>query len=495
MKVTRKLTLLVMAFAMVGCNEQVSPKLQDANSSTVVPPTVTPSEYYLKVTNTSPAIQNYILHRSGFGNANTPCEVRKSIPLTNDIYRSGDVDSDITCYFEAEELSLSHGGFSIEFESSPNTCEYVGYTPFSFYNRIPGSSTSTLNQVVCETDNVTAAHISGEFNTRGEDKDGAIDCNEFVDNDFTSTVRKSFITENDAELCRFNYQDGDKEMCDEGTIQVNELRISYSVDDGVKSYEAKRTIRCGGKHYNCIKGPIHQEEDEDAKKMSSLIEIYQTEKNQTYVEKREYKGILEEAENYFYANHRRHLSNVLIDFEDPTSFFYADAFTGASNYQSLLMENYSKNLKMDGSKIIDDTTWDNASIVYSGADPMYHARPYASDPFMAMKGEMRTSPFYTVQCLDRAFETKARIRIVVRDWDRVKSGDSSKRELISDINEGYDARQDNTYFLDMEDWDEQIPMRRTAGAYNAATTIWEPHSGTVSLFFSDEIFPNIQRKE
>lgn len=53
MKVTRKLTLLVMAFAMIGCNEQVSPKLQDANSSTVVPPTVTPSEYYLKVTNTS----------------------------------------------------------------------------------------------------------------------------------------------------------------------------------------------------------------------------------------------------------------------------------------------------------------------------------------------------------------------------------------------------------------------------------------------------------
>lgn len=497
MKVARKLTPLIMALAMISCNEQVSPKLQDANSSSVVPPTITPTEYYFKVQDTSALIQNYKLHRSGAANATTPCEVRKTIPLTNDLFISGDIDSDITCFFEAEELSLFHGGFSFEFESSPNTCEYIAYKPFSFYNRIPGSSSASLTQVICETDTVAPTHIDSVGGTAVDIAGGGtVGCDQYVDNNFSPALRGSFGVDSDEALCRFNYQDGNLEQCDEGVISVNELKVTHTPADAdagtpevVQATWGSRTVRCGGKYYNCVGGPIRSETGSTALKAANYSIIYQTVKNETFTQSREYAPI-SNSFNMHYSNFRRFLANPAINFFSPLSANYEAAFAGATDYQGDVMESYSKNVLMDGiTQIITPTEQTDAAVVYVSGRPTYRALKYAADPFLGLKA--RTSPFYEFTCLDRAYETKARIRMVVRDWDRVYTGDVTERELISDVDRGYNARQDNEYFLNLLDWDDYIPMSRTPGPYAPATTEWGPvdEAFAASLFFSPLIFP------
>lgn len=516
MKVTMKLTLLVIAFAMVGCNEQVSPKLQDANSSTVVPPgtTIKPTEYYFKLTDTSAPIQNYKLHRTGFGNALAPCEVRKKVPLSNDIYLDPtEVDSDITCFFEAEELSLWHGGFSIDLDVSPNTCEYVSYSPYSYYNRIPGSSSTSLTKVLCTSDTLTPAHI--------EDYGGAaveiagnrfLNCNEYLDNSIPIIERTSFFAAEDQDLCRYNYQDGDKEQCDEGEITITEISFSHTpavadppTPEVIKRTTETRKVKCGGKRYNCVRGPIKKEESPVAQRSTNYATIYQTVKNEPFNMNREYDGSshLQDPDlgltNLDYTNYRRNLANVLIDFSPvpvvPMAPLAYDnmAFAGASNYQGSVMEFYAANLLLDGvTPVVQPSVLTANQFQFAGPLKMYRKKPYAADPFLGVEGKV--NPFYTFECLDRAFETKARIRMVVRDWDRVYTGDVSERELISDIFLGYNARQDNESFLDVLDWDDKVPMRRTSGPFNAATTRWEPYDfdNEVSQFFNPSIFPNIE---
>jgi hypothetical protein len=502
MKVARKLTPLIMAFALISCNEQVSPKLQDANSSSVVPPTITPTEYYFKLKDTSALIQNYKLHRTGAANAAATCEVRKNIPLTNDLFLSpGAADSDITCFFEAEELSLFHGGFSFEFEASPNTCDYVSYTPFSYYNRIPGDSSSELTQVICETETVTPTHIDTVGGSMVElNSGGVLGCDQYADDNLDPTQRTFFSVETDDELCRFNYKDGDQEQCDQGVINVTELKVSHTPADAdagtpeiIKSTINSRIVRCGGKHYNCVGGPIRAEESASAEKTSKYSIIYQTVKNEKFVQSRTYEAVGGSPINMTYANHRRFLSSPIINFVNPSSGSYNSAFTGAKDYTGNVMENYSKNIRMDElTPVVSATELANASIVYRGGRPAYTAKPLAAEPYLGLLG--RTSPFYTFECLDRAYETKARIRMVVRDWDRIYSGDAAKQELISDINEGYNARQDNIDFLNLLDWDDFIPMSRSSGAFDPTNTKWEPHNGSSTLLFSPAIFPNISNE-
>ncbi len=519
MKVTMKLTLLVMAFAMVGCNEQVSPKLQDANSSTVVPPgtTIRPNEYFFRLKDTSAPIQNYKLHRTGFGNAEAKCEVKKNIPLSNDIFLDpSEVDSDITCFFEAEELSLWHGGFNIDLDVSPNTCEYVSYSPYSFYNRIPGSSSTTLTKVLCGSDTLTPTHIRDENDPRVEIAGGRyLGCNDFLDSSIDIAERTSFSVADEQDLCRFNYQDGDKEQCDEGEITITEITFTHTpavadpaTPEIVKTSTDSRKIKCGGKKYNCVRGPIKKEASPLAQKATNYKVIYQTVKNEAFNMTREYKGGQhlrnqdDGINNIELANFRRNLANVLIDFTPipviPMAPLAYDknAFVGANNYQASIMEYYAANLLLDGVTPVVQPSVKTANLYeYAGALKMYKREPYAADPYLGLKG--RVSPFYTFECLDRAFETKARIRMVVRDWDRVYTNDVSERELISDLFLEYNSRQDNDYFLDVIDWDDKIPMRRTSGPFNAATTRWEPYDfdNEESLLYSPDIFPNVGNDE
>ena len=586
MKMVKKLSLLAMAIVIAGCNEKVSPELQESNSTTPDNdggPTIVPDEYYFRLTNTAPLILNYKLHKTGAGNKSAACEVKSNTKLDNDNFRANPAANDITCFLEAEELSLRAGGLSFQIEASPNTCEFIEYAPFSYFNRIPGDSTGTYRTVTCMNDDTTNAHAADAATSAGVDitygGGSTAACSNYLSShSLLATTRVPFtLAEEETEagvLCRFNYADGDNEKCDIGEVTVQDLQVTFDTaladkngvaagesaggtagaaaqsasitantvnytdgtdddgggpDDGTATITAPeqsdidadgeaaytaaynaaygpaynaayaatppkyknvtRKIKCGGSAANCVSGPLKDHSGLSSTR-GSIILTSEFDKVMTY--KQEYKNLLPSGPaNYHYANFRRDLANVGIAYDDSThneSSPYSATYTGAFNsaafgkiYDGNLMERYSRGIVPDNSAYLMSavydgvaplTVWEQNSI----EDNMFVAKPLAMEPYVGMRTltptgaiakEYYTNPFYTFYCLDTAYDRKARIRLAVRDWDRVFPTNDNL-ELISDI---YllDARQDLQYavedpdsnddlndFNDIWDWDDMI---------------------------------------
>lgn len=248
---------------LASCNEKIAPSLQSGSSATV--PTVTaPDEYYFRVTNNSPTILNYKLHRTGDGNKDVDCAIKStSIALSNDLY-VGDASQphdsksyDISCFMEAEELALFFNGLSFNVEASKNTCEYIGYAPFSFYDAIPGSSTSTYEGITCD-DAATAAEVAafaGAVVTPPSSASGSIHCNQLVSTSLPAGTRLAMDSEIDTKtLCRFDYASQEiynQQNCDEGTITINMTNVTTSTDAAGNPVYSKKAatpvvVKCGG---------------------------------------------------------------------------------------------------------------------------------------------------------------------------------------------------------------------------------------------------------
>jgi len=493
MKTIQKLSLLVMALTLASCNEKVSPELLQSNvvtpgNSTPVPP----QEYYFRVVNTSDTLLNYKLHKTGPGNANAKCEIKNTTGMSSDIFRGDPVSNDITCYLDAEELSLFVGGFSFAIEASRNTCDYVGYSPFGFYDKIPGDSSSSFLQVNCEGDSTNSDHVSDAAAERGLNiTAGAtqIGCGDWVYQDTTeipAATRQRFAPSSDEELCRFNYGE---DKCDIGTITVNELVVNYTPatpeEAAILKHEiVPRTISCGGRVENCIKGPIKEMTSEYAR----FIQVTQQTLNQETSKEYSYDGVMGSLySNMSYVNFRRNLANVNIDFNtsyglSPTyKSIWSDPFLGKS-FQTRLMDYYSSNVMLDNSGDLVPDSIMQAEAIKSNK---WKAVPLAAEPFVGLKE--RINPFYTMYCLDTAYDIKARVRMVVRDWDRVFSSNNEELEYLSDLFKGANAKQDAPNYVelpddldhvitfnDVRDWDDWIPMNRTPGMFNPSTTIWNP---------------------
>jgi hypothetical protein len=481
------LGMLILSFS---CNEKVSPELQDANSSTTVNDTEVPDEYYFEVTNESATLLNYKIHKTGAGNRNAKCRISKNIPLANSLYANGaDPDSDITCFFEAEELSLYHGGFSFGLSASKNTCDYVAYSPFSFYNRMPGNSSTTITKVTCADASISAAQVQAivPYNTTAGT---ALDCNNNYLDDGVTSNRAAFTVESDEDLCRFNYKTGDEEQCDIGVITINEYAISLDEDGNPITEITPSTLECGGEHYNCVRGPIRDFTTE----FSRYAEIFSTELNADFSTQFDYASPISQGFlNHEYANFRRNLASLSINYSTHSngSTDYNNSFGGVKDFTPMILDRYSSNLDLSNSTLISDSN----ILIRNGANHTIQiTESLAAEAYMGLgfQGWARTSPFYNFYCLDNAFDIKARIRVMIRDWDRVFP-DSSNIELISDINLSTGARQDvfNQFeipddqdifneYNDRRDWDDFLLMKMPT------STTWEPTAG----FFSPAAFPN-----
>ncbi len=226
---------------------------------------------------------------------------------------------------------------------------------------------------------------------------------------------------------------------------------------------------------------------------------------------------IQRAGNYDIVNYRRGLASLDLDFR---SYSTANEFRwGDANYNKeydpQLMEMYSLNRDPAGNRIIDtaggapvslvnNTTYN--SYVFSGG---VKKTPFAADPFLGLNGA-RVNPFYTFYCLDRAYEVKARIRMAIRDWDRVFPSTTADLELISDVYKtpatsrrmdlpGTEEEVQNdpgrfNLFNDQNDWDVKVPMERTnSPTYVAGTTFWNPAT-SVSYptgFWNPSYFPSL----
>lgn len=521
MKTVQKLSLLTLALLVASCNEKVSPELQ--NSAATTPDAtvaVPPAEYFFKITNTSPVLLNYKLHKTGTGNSTAACEVRNTTGLSSDIFRGNTAANDISCYFDAEELSLRAGGMNFQIEASANTCDFVGYSPFSYYQAVPGDSSGAFTQVTCANDTTTASHILTAAGDRGisvATASGQLDCGDWATRDIADGTRVKFSPTDDAELCRFNYPDTGLN-CDIGEITINELVVTYTPpgDDPATQPETlkhevkRRIVNCGGLVESCVDGAIKLSTVVTAGATSRVTEIYTPEINKDF-KSEEYKFpklIGTSTGSNRYANFRRNLASLNIDYVSaddsaPTFAAYKSAFGIAAfgkTFNPNLVDLYSANKKMDGSQLVTQAMIDSVK----SPGNMYVAVPLAGDPFMGLSdfGGERVSPFYTFYCFDTAYDIKARVRMVVRDWDRVFPTNDDI-EYLSDIWRGVNSKQDNPNYVelpddedthipfnDIADWDDIVPMQRTSGAYVPASTIWQPLpvAGYPDGFFNPSIF-------
>jgi hypothetical protein len=504
------LLILSMGALLTGCNEKISPALEAGNSSTTVPSAVAPDEYYFKVTNTSNPLLGYILHRTGsaYTPTNPKCEIKSTNPLSSAAYFADsqsnpshdDKVMDISCYFEAEELSLNHSGFKFDVQASPNTCAYIGYAPFSFYENKPGNSTASYTLVKCGDE---VGDCAGAAATAGDTVYGAgsLATNEqYVDTSIVSTDRTVQMVANESDLCTFNYQE---QKCDEGVITINEIIVtripevqdveSTAANEYVAAYDKAengetRSISCGGNHLNCVQGPITKL---SAFTRAAFTEIKNTTYNEAYKEEYSYDGDLPKS-NRRWVNFRRNLANPEIDLEDSDPLeatyttSYITEFAGETSFQPMVYDLYSRNLRWDKVTKVVSSSQRYAEKVALGRS----AEPYAAEPFLGFDSR-RVNPFYTFYCFDQALEIRARIRMVVREWDRVFDKNSSTLTLISDISNEGEARQDypvgyisenpgdpdefNEY-NDISDWDDLLVMTRTPGVVSG-TTLWEPKTG------------------
>lgn len=526
MKQVSKLSLLALAILLAGCNEKVSPELQEGNSTTPDDPSnpVAPDEYYFSIVNTSDTLLNYKLHKTGSGNASKKCEVRSTTQLSNDIFRGNPAANDITCFFDAEELSLYHSGFSFEIQASKNTCDFVGYMPYGYYNKIPGDSSASYYQMTCTSDETTNARLSQAALERSlniTDSSGTdVGCGDWIINEsiIPAGTRNRFQPSSAEDLCAFNYETGDKEQCDIGVITVNELQVTYTpstdTEPAILKHEiVTREIDCAGKVYNCVKGPTKEINPDGTR----FTEIAKTELNKDYKDEYKYDGLIGTGNGIFeYANYRRNLASTNIDFVTSAGntpayrSVWSDPIFGKI-FEPRVMDFFANNKMLNNTDpLVEIDPSDPTSMLEVEArrnNTTYH-KPLAADPYLGLGSKV--NPFYTFYCFDTAFDMKARIRMVVRDWDRIFPSSNSDLELLSDLFRNSSARQDvpdlvelpddnDAYimFNDKWDWDDIVPMDRTPGSFDANATIWQP-TPTVTYpdgWFNPSRFPNVSTED
>jgi hypothetical protein len=534
MKTVNYYPVLALLILAASCNEKISSEIQNANATVGVPTTPTTpaaTEYYFSVENASSPLLNYKLHRTGNTRYNTDCKISSTgVNFSNDLYVAEANSSpaiphdsktfDISCFMEAEELSLAMNGLKFDVKASPNTCDYIGYAPYSFYDRIPGDSTTTYTKVTCDAA-ISAATATTYLTTNKASLDSAgypvgfgssptiATCNNYVDATLSEAERLVQIIADEKELCRFDYsaqtatagrQAGAN--CDIGEITINEILISKDATTGNPVHKVTRTRRtCGGAIAGCVQGAIRKEATLGT--VTSGTIMMDVPEDVAFLKNYSYAGNLtNRISSVEYANHRAQMGALEIDYISFVDAMFASIWpTDASRKQfdPNVMEYYSKNKMVLKSSL---PLVSAAEVTAANKVNGYFARPYAAEPFVGLYG-FTTNPFYTFICYDHAFDVKGKIRMVVRDWDRTFNALSTGREteLISDYyNDGVrnlTSRQDNpdefevigdpgafNSFNDRDDWDNKIPMKRTPGNFIQGTTRWEPNS----LFFNPSNF-------
>lgn len=512
----KNLTLLSMGLLIYSCNEKISPEIENGNSTTI-PSVLAPDQYYFQVTNNSPTILNYKLHKTGAGNAATDCKISSTGTALSSTLYIGDVataqDSksyDIACFMEAEELSLYFNGLDFSVEASKNTCEYVGYSPYSYFDAIPGNSSSVWAAVDCE--GASSAHVLADANATtlavgiGATLDGVtpLNCDKMVD---TTIAIGSRVAQNiPSEMqnrCLFDYETnggGNGQNCDTGIIHYSSIVVTREGDPvaTVAVETPSEKTDCGGEIVACVEGAIKQV---DSGAMRTT-EIENTIINTDYSQKYSLPSLIgRKAHMNDIVNYRKGLASLDLNFLDysvPNEAQWSDTNYNKA-FDPTLMEKYAANKSPD-----------NVTIITAGAHTIqseingYTASPYAADPYLGVNGA-RVNPFYTFYCLDRAYEIKARIRMVVRDWDRVFSSTASDLELLSDSYKTVSSRRQDlpsseeefpndpgsyNLFNDKDDWDVMAEMTRTdpnlTGVYDPGDTLWSPTVG----WWDPSIFPN-----
>ncbi len=502
-----KTLLLSTSLGMLSaCNEKIAPELADPAASATTAgtggggsptPTTSTNSFKLELGNSAtnniaPEILGYTLHK-----ANELATVECQIDDVTDVPDTLDSTRDITCFMEAEEYALYFNGYKINATSDAGTCNYISATPYTYYQYQPGVSArmdGSPREVVKFNCSETAKQLHGAAvlhtdatSSFGANASGSTTvtqlCGKYVNIDGTTAVSYGTLDlsattspvtlVSDEDLCSFNYQD-EGVNCDEGQVRVHTVSVDNLLVGAVNTLTAtdasSELIDCGGKVKNCIGGAAPQIVGETAfKDQGKILRIAQIPAEGGSNTAISLAADLSRESNFYFSNFMRQCSGMP-NFTTAANFNTGSVFS--PGFDPDVMEEYARL----------GTTLPPATQEKDALHGQFDVITLADDPFRAgipdadiAIGDLRENwsnfhiqarPFHSFECLDQALDVKARIRLVVREWNRNFSPTTQEFRYISDVFSAtakMDAgsAQTNNYlvydqFNDVADWDDQL---------------------------------------
>jgi hypothetical protein len=566
---------LIILFALYGCQEKIAPELASpaASTSPSTPSTVVPTvtDGVMRVTlesidGMSPGFLNYQIHKANEG-LSSPCEITN---ITSDPPNPVTSAKNITCFIESEEYTLWVKGLKFKVESTENACDFVNYQPYRFWQYQPGVSLTrfgdprVLLQFECTEDALSSgAAVSGSgFGTIAPALTPATVCGQtfqvvqttaaeptFGSLNITAATPRVTTPESNNKLCTFDYsQEGvipggrAKPNCDEGRMTIYKVNLGF--DAGVLTYKVDKAqdFRCGGNVTACFGGPLFKTDSlsateitngrrsknyyTDGKTFSKEFTIEAPEKRNDYT-------------NTYVANFTRQCSGVSgfrvwrdntwnYDYQTDTPtqtlrhiLNFGETISGGGvlleAYNPAVLTEYTR-LGASTSSTVDEVDNNGFTIVKIADDPMRGGLTFGTGALSKYFGgtEFTANPFYLFECRDKASDVRARIRLVVREWDRFyNSSLVSDFRYVSDIFKdvfidpngtiwNYSSRMDaNNYQLftgdpdaldgynDIPDWDDFLQFSESdvsLGSCGAAVSPqMQDDPGAVLRFFNSRI--------
>jgi hypothetical protein len=162
---------------------------------------------------------SYILHKTGKGNGRKPCSVTEEQMLYGD-----STVKDISCFLDAGEDELHWNGVKMELQMGENLCQFVEDTPPAFWRFAAGNTSAELGVTIFQHtgfDSCTSAAPVGEYTT---DAAGTALMSAIAD----PRILVPIVEPRD--LCMFNYNhqygDNDVPNCDDAEIPMNTVAWS-----------------------------------------------------------------------------------------------------------------------------------------------------------------------------------------------------------------------------------------------------------------------------
>ena len=387
--------------------------------------------FKLRLNLSSNSLSNAILHKEGQGHSRSDCRVTLD-QINNDPKTD---TKDILCYIDIGEHDLQKNGLALAVETS-GICPFVEHLPFGFFKKQykksdPASknvfqATGAYQDEICKNQWNSGNDIP-EYHSRDGTQDGNYGqaytsstelCDDPCD-DGQITVNPVNYIKSGEKKC-FTDTDGDgfydytesidllktsEASCDTTTDSWN--YICDATNDGLDAFPSN----CTGSKLSCMSGPLSKLTELSAQDITDRIGVVTaTNSTQTF--------------NYD-APDSVNDSDITSDLN-----IYLANFTKSNQCKAVLSNGQSS------SYIYNDISWD---AITKNAD--------ANDATAGKFNE--ANPFYTYNCLNNSGEIKARIRLLVREWNKPFTADSSidlinpDDELLSDNMDGSGNIDDN----------------------------------------------------
>jgi len=468
------LFIFVFSLGLISCTEEISEEIQNNES---ISKTVSEVEKFknksIRLVHKMDTKLSYLMHKSG--STESACELKApTLGFNSEDYTKSDTAYAMDCVLDVEELDLHFNGVKFELQVDQNLCEYIEYLPYQFNAYPIGESKKTYYNVTC--DDVCSDAYQSICGNTFDSYAGAI-------GDTVYTTASTFTTELTSEqhACQYDwttkYPSKNYPNCDIGSrtpINVTIDSVDHDNDaetpnicgngaNNIMELTEGSDIKCGGSIKSCVGGVGAEAINEDSDHNVSYSEFIFDNKDLEYFSKSWEYGS-PNSKSHFYqnldiANFSRICANTSSTKADFDSF--ANTALSGSEVEKI---NYNTDILGDAQTFSPDIDYDAVSGAIEGYRYSHHA----------LHAAVGAQPYYRIKCLDKARDTKAQIRLFIREWDKEFSSSYSYLSQTSDADSAgtkymdlQKTKQDGTeLWNDFKDWDD---IFEDQGVFDAGT--------------------------